>query len=186
MAVGSYVVIPLFEELFYRGYAQYRLEKEFKFFAVLLIPLLFTSTHFQYFISDIFNIGMLFSLLILAIGMAFSRYLSKSIIASIIIHSLMNIPMKYPYDLLALSVMIFIVVLLRKRIVNLVTILINELKRIDFKGNFMFFLIILAFALGMNFKPEITLVIFVLLFIISLTMQLLNNRKFKIKVTKNV
>ena len=186
MAVGSYAIIPIFEELFYRGYAQLRFEKEFKFFAVLLISLLFTSTHFQYFIADMFNIGMLLSLFILALGMAFSRYLHLSIIAPIIIHSLMNIPIKYPYDMFVLAIMILVVIFLRKRIAKLITISINDLKKTNFKGNSVFLIIVIAFALGMNFIPEITLIVLVLLFIVSLIIQILDKRKLKKRATNNV
>ncbi|MGH1363684.1 MAG: CPBP family intramembrane glutamic endopeptidase [Calditrichia bacterium] len=185
MAVGSYAVIPVFEELFYRGYAQFRLEKEFKFFAILFISLLFTLSHFQYFIPDMFNIGMLFSLFLLAIGMAFSRYLNVSIIAPIVIHSLMNIPLKYPYDLFVLAAMILGLVILRKRVAKLITDSIDESKNTNYLENSLFLIIILAFALGMNFTPEITLIAFIFLFIVSLIVQILSKRGHKVKATDN-
>jgi len=185
MAVGSYAVIPVFEELFYRGYAQFRLEKEFKFFAVLFISLLFTLSHFQYFIPDMFNIGMLFSLFMLALGMAFSRYQQVSIIAPIVIHSLMNIPLKYPYDVFVLVAMILGLVLLRKRVAKLITNSIDESKNTNYIENSLFLIIVVAFAVGMNFTPEITLIVFILLFIVSLIVQILSKRENKVKSTDN-
>lgn len=179
MAVGSFAVIPIFEELFYRGYAQYRLEKDFKFFSVLFISLLFVSTHFQYYVIDIFNAGMLCSLLILAIGMAFSRHISASILTPIIIHSLMNIPAKYPYDIFVLILMILVIVLLRKKVAKLVKEFFFELKRTDLKGSSFYFLFIIAFAVGMNFLPEITLLILLLLFLTSLVIQISGKKKLK-------
>ncbi len=179
MAVGSYAVIPIFEELFYRGYAQYRLERDFRFFAVLFISLLFISNHFQYFIGDIFNIGMLFSLFVLALGMAFSRFLSVSVIAPIVIHSLMNIPTKYPFDIVVLVIMILVVILLRRRVAKLLTRFINELKTANLKGNSIFFLFIIAFALGMYLIPQITLILIVLSFIVSIIFQILDKKKVK-------
>ena len=179
MAVGSYAVIPIFEELFYRGYAQFRLEKAFGFFSVLLISLLFTLVHLQYFIADGFNIGMLFSLFTLALGMAFLRHLHVSILAPIIIHSLMNIPLKYPYDVFVLAMMVLVLVLQRKRVVQLATSAIHELRNVAVASNLLFLMIVVAFAFGMNSAPEVTLVVSVSLFVISLATQVWHKRKLK-------
>ncbi len=177
MAVGSFVVIPIFEEVFYRGYAQYRLQRESGFAAVITIPVVFVVAHFQYYVPDILNIGMLVSLLFLSFGMAFSRFRSKSIIAAVGIHALMNIPTKYPYDLLVLLFMTVVAVVLRREIGSLKDELVSHVKGILPNSVFIELTIALLFGLGMNFMPEVTLVGFFLLFIVSIVIQTFDRRK---------
>lgn len=177
MAVGSYFVIPIFEEIFYRGYCQRRLETDFAFFAVVLASLLFTCTHFQYFIFDWFNAGMLVSLLSLALAMGLSRFITKSIIAPIMIHALMNIPLAYPYDIPVLILMIITLILLRKPLANLMKEFSKNLKEARIKQNAWYLPIIVLFALGMNYLPELTVLVIVIFFVISLSTQILTIRR---------
>ena len=174
MAVGSFLVIPIFEEIFYRGYIQFRFEMEFSFTSVFLVSLVFVSSHFQYYILDIFNIGMLLVLFILSIGMAFSRSISKSLTGAIIIHSLMNIPTKLPFDYIVLAFMVFGIIVLRKRIKIMGYEFLYRFRSFKLSLEMFILIIILVFALGMNYLPGLTLVLFILLFLVSLTIQIAN------------
>ncbi len=179
LAVGSYLVIPIFEELFYRGYAQYRLTKPFHFFVVPLISLLFILVHFQYFVPDVLNIGLLLGFFILSLGKAFMRYSMISIVGPIIIHALMNVPLKYPYDIAILIIMIIVVLIMRKEIFGLLKEFSDELKKSDISGNLIYMLIIVAFAFGMYALPELTILIVGILFILVVIIQIISNRKLK-------
>ena len=182
LAVGSYLFIPIFEELFYRGYAQYRLEKEFSFLAVPLISLLFISVHLQYFVPDVLNIGLLIGFFILSLGKAFLRFRLVSIVGPIIIHSLMNVPLEFPYDAFILALMIVVVITMRKKILAIYEDFISELKTSNLKANSIYFLCIILFASGMFVLPEITLAVLVVLLIVSLVVQIVLKKKRSTKI----
>ncbi len=173
MAVGSYLVIPVFEEIFYRGYAFGRMHRELGFFAVILVAVLFASVHFQYYVADIFNTWMLLSLLVLAIAMGFARHLTGSIAAPVTIHALMNIPFSYPYDIPMLLAMLVILLLARKKLAGLLAEFARELRSIDKKDHALL-LVIVFFAAGMLHYPEVTVVGFATLLVVSLTVQIRN------------
>lgn len=170
MAVGSYVVIPVFEEIFYRGYALGRLELDAGFSAVILVSVLFALVHFQYFITDMFNIGMLLSLFLLALGMGFSRSVTGSIIAPITIHALMNIPLEYPYDSIALIAMFFVVALEHQTISEMLTQF-TQLAKKTSPSDLALVIVVVAFAAGMNNYPSVAVIGFASLLIVSLIYQ---------------
>ncbi|MEZ4655004.1 MAG: type II CAAX endopeptidase family protein [Candidatus Eisenbacteria bacterium] len=82
MAIGSFALIPVLEELVYRGYCQSRLERAFGApAAVIGTSLLFAAVHFQYYHGDVLNITMLLSLFVVAIGIGTSYQITRSLAA---------------------------------------------------------------------------------------------------------
>jgi membrane protease YdiL (CAAX protease family) len=112
-AVGSYVVPPIVEELFYRGYCQRRLSEDLgQGTAIATVAALFVFSHGQYLIGNIYNVGMLLSLLIGALGLGILFAYTRSLIPSMMAHALINIPATGIWQWMVLSIMTVGVVLL--------------------------------------------------------------------------
>lgn len=93
--VGSFGVVPVVEELFFRGYVQTRLAENFGVAAAILITaLLFTFAHTQYFIAGPVGVGMLASLLIASIAAGYVRHRTGSLLPVILAHALGNLPFR--------------------------------------------------------------------------------------------
>ncbi len=83
--VFSYALVPVLEELLFRGYYQRRLAEDWGDApATLGTSCLFVFAHRQYLIPNAYNIGMVFSLLCLALGLGIVFAYTKSLIPSMI------------------------------------------------------------------------------------------------------
>jgi membrane protease YdiL (CAAX protease family) len=117
MAVGSYGLIPLVEELFYRGYCQSRLEEGLGApAAILATACLFTFSHSQYLIFNAYNVVMLLALLFSAIAWGFIYYRTRSLLPTIAAHVLINLPIRGAALWGLLAAMLVICVIARKEI----------------------------------------------------------------------
>jgi hypothetical protein len=95
MAVGSFGLIPILEELFYRGYIQTRLEEDFGApVAILATAFLFALSHSQYLILNPFNIGMILSTIFGALVWGYIFYRTRSLLVTILAHAIVNIPIR--------------------------------------------------------------------------------------------
>ncbi len=112
MAVGSFALVPILEELFYRGYIQTRLEENFgPPVAILATALLFQLSHSQYLILNPFNVGMILTGLFGSIVWGYMFYRTRSLWVTIIAHALVNIPIRGVglwLEILAMLVILFI------------------------------------------------------------------------------
>ncbi len=105
-AVGSYALVAVGEELFYRGYCQRRLAEDLGDGpAIVGVAALFTFSHGQYLIANVYSIGMVISLLAgsLALGYIYAR--TRSLIPTMVAHALVNIPATTPFQLATLAAM---------------------------------------------------------------------------------
>jgi membrane protease YdiL (CAAX protease family) len=90
----SYAVIPVVEELLFRGYYQRRLAEDWGDGpAIIAVACLFTFSHKQYLIANLYNVTMIASLLCLAIGLGVVFAWTRSLIPSMIAHAIINVPM---------------------------------------------------------------------------------------------
>jgi membrane protease YdiL (CAAX protease family) len=90
----SYAVIPVVEELIFRGYYQRRLAEDWGDGpAIIGTACFFTFAHRQYLIANTYNITMIASLLCLAIGLGVVYAWTRSLIPSMIAHAIINVPM---------------------------------------------------------------------------------------------
>jgi len=90
----SYAVIPVVEELTFRGYYQRRLSEDWGDGpAIIGTSCLFTFAHRQYLIANAYNITMIGSVLCLAIGLGVVFAWTRSLIPSMIAHGIINLPM---------------------------------------------------------------------------------------------
>jgi len=93
-ATMSYALIPVLEELIFRGYYQRRLAEDWGDGpAIIGTACLFTFAHKQYLIANTYNITMIASLFCLAIGLGVVFAWTRSLIPSMIAHAVINVPM---------------------------------------------------------------------------------------------
>jgi len=90
----SYAVIPVVEELLFRGYYQRRLAEDWGDGpAIIGVACLFTLSHRQYLMANLYNVTMIASLLCLALGLGLVFAWTRSLFPSMIAHSVINFPM---------------------------------------------------------------------------------------------
>jgi membrane protease YdiL (CAAX protease family) len=93
-AIMSYALVPVVEELIFRGYYQRRLAEDWGDGpAIIGTACFFTFAHRQYLIANAYNITMIASLLCLAIGLGVVFAWTRSLIPSMIAHAIINVPM---------------------------------------------------------------------------------------------
>ena len=117
MAVGSYGLVPILEELFYRGYVQTRLEEDLGApVAILATAFLFALSHSQYLILNPFNIGMLLSTIFGALVWGYIFYRTRSLLVTIIAHAIVNIPIRGIGLWIEIAAMLVVIVIARREI----------------------------------------------------------------------
>jgi membrane protease YdiL (CAAX protease family) len=93
-AVASWGLIPVVEELFYRGYCQRRLAEDWGDApAIIGAACLFAFTHTQYLRADLYNVAMILTLLLSAVGFGIVFAWTRSVIPCIVAHALFDVPM---------------------------------------------------------------------------------------------
>ena len=107
----SYAAVPVVEELLYRGYYQRRLAEDWGDGpAILAVACLFTLSHKQYLIANLYNLTMIISLFCVAIGLGVVFAWTRSLFPGMIAHAIINIPMTPAWQaalLAAFAVMTF-------------------------------------------------------------------------------
>ena len=117
MAVGSFLLVPIVEELFFRGYLQSRLiEAAGPATGIALTALFFTACHVQYLQPNAIAIGSLFGLAFSALLLGYLRYQTASIWPPLICHALSNLPAKGACEIALLLLMMGILLWWRRRI----------------------------------------------------------------------
>jgi membrane protease YdiL (CAAX protease family) len=92
--IMSYAVVPIVEELIFRGYYQRRLAEDWGDGpAIIGTACFFTFAHNQYLIANAYNITMIASLFCLAIGLGIVFAWTRSLVPSIVAHAIINLPM---------------------------------------------------------------------------------------------
>jgi membrane protease YdiL (CAAX protease family) len=105
--VMSWALIPVLEELFFRGYCQRRLAEDWGDGpAILGTACLFTFAHTQYLIANAYNLGMIVSLLAFAIGSGVVFAWTRSLIPSMLTHAILNFPMTPIWQGVLLAVLV--------------------------------------------------------------------------------
>jgi membrane protease YdiL (CAAX protease family) len=115
-AVLSWALIPVVEELFYRGYCQRRLAEDWGDGpAIVGTACLFTFAHTQYLIANAYSAGMIVSLLMLAIGLGVVFAWTRSLIPSITAHAIINVPLTAPWQGVLLAALVVGALVARRR-----------------------------------------------------------------------
>lgn len=93
MAAGSFLLVPIVEELTFRGYLLNRLREDFgEAAALVLSAVCFTLVHTQYFEAEVMSAGMLLSLAIASLAAGYSVVRTGSLVPCIVAHALLNLP----------------------------------------------------------------------------------------------
>jgi Type II CAAX prenyl endopeptidase Rce1-like len=105
----SYAVIPIVEELIFRGYYQRRLAEDWGDGpAIIGTACFFTFAHRQYLIANAYNITMIASLFCVAIGLGIVFAWTRSLVPSIIAHAIINVPMTPMWQGVLLLVLVIV------------------------------------------------------------------------------
>jgi membrane protease YdiL (CAAX protease family) len=121
MAVGSFLLVPLVEELAARGYIQIRLIEDFgPAGGILITAFFFTIAHTQYFKLEILSLGMVVSLALGSLLMGYVFFRTGSLLPTVVAHALVNFPLPNSalVEGLQLAVMAVILVLARRWIAS--------------------------------------------------------------------
>jgi membrane protease YdiL (CAAX protease family) len=120
-AVMSWALIPVLEELFFRGYCQRRLAEDWgNGPAIVGTACLFTFEHTQYQIPNAYNVGMIVGLFLSAVGFGVVFAWTRSLIPAIVAHIIFDIPMTPRWQGLLVGVMILSSVFLWRRSLTIV------------------------------------------------------------------
>lgn len=116
MGVGSWGMVALLEELFFRGYCQRRLAEDWGDGpAIVGIACLFLFAHSQYLRPDLYNLGTALSLLGLAIGFGVVFAVTRSIVPGFIAHALINMPLTPLWQGIAMAACVIVAALVWRR-----------------------------------------------------------------------
>lgn len=131
-AVGSYLVVPVFEELFARGYLLGRVRESFSPGGSLLaMAVFFSFAHGQYRHPDALALGMLTSLLVWSAICGYAVYRTSSLVPVIVAHGLDNVPMTLGARWAVLAAAFLALVLWRKAITSWTLGIIDTLRAVD-------------------------------------------------------
>jgi len=118
-AVLLYGVVPVLEELFYRGYCQRRLAEDWGDGAAIAgASCFFVFSHSQYLMLNTYNVAMLTTLLVSAVGGGVIFAWTRSLVPSIIAHAILNVPMRPIWALVVIGLLVIGAFLTRQRSVS--------------------------------------------------------------------
>jgi hypothetical protein len=120
MAVGSFLLVPILEELLFRGYVQTRLLEDFDApTAILMTATFFSFSHGQYTLTlTPWTIGMLLTSLFEALVWGYVFYRTRSLIAPMVAHAIVNFPVRGIGDYLLPVAMLALVLIFRKQVIE--------------------------------------------------------------------
>jgi membrane protease YdiL (CAAX protease family) len=120
-AVIGWVVAAFLEELFFRGYCQRRLAEDWGDGpAILGAACLFVFSRGPYVILDLYNLPSLVSLFLLAVGFGVVFAWTRSLVPSVVAHSIINLPMTPVWQVAALAVVLVGAALCSRRGVGII------------------------------------------------------------------
>lgn len=183
MAVGSYLLIPIVEEVFYRGYVQTRFAEDFNApTAILATALFFTFSHGQYYLTlSPWTIGSLLTTLFSALAWGYIFYRTRSLIAPIVAHAIVNFPVRGVVDFILPVVMMAVVVIYRKQIIEAIQAFWTMLKSdIDSRwGTVAVSVSMILFAVVVAIAEDIALLFGIAALLIALALEFIEKRKLK-------
>jgi len=179
MAIGSFAFIPIVEELFYRGYCQSRLAEDLgPAPAIVAVALMFTLSHSQYHIPDLFNVTRIATLVISAVAWGYVFYRTRSLVPTIVAHVLINIPIRGPVMWVELVVMSLVCILARRAILDGAKDFLEVFRTAESHGRTAAAgVIFAAFAVAFVYLPNIVPVLGLLAFVAVIVLIAIDRRK---------
>jgi membrane protease YdiL (CAAX protease family) len=183
MAVGSFALVPLVEELFYRGYVQTRLGDDFDApTAILVTALFFEFSHGQYYLTlSPWTIGMLLTGVFSALAWGYIFYRTRSLIAPIVAHVLVNFPTRGAADFIIPIVMFAAVLIYRKQIMEAFRAFgaIFKSDVLSKIGATIASIFIVIFAIVVTAAQDMALLFGIVALLIALVLEVIEKRKLK-------
>ncbi|WP_291844327.1 CPBP family intramembrane glutamic endopeptidase [Maricaulis sp.] len=132
MAVGSFLVVPLIEELGWRSYVMGRLLEGFgPGAALMLTTLLFALLHVQYLRLDAAMLLTFFGLLIASIGLGFATLRAGTIWPAVIAHVMINLPLSTELHAVRIALALLALIVFRKAVAAELAGLVRLVFRLD-------------------------------------------------------
>ncbi len=132
MAVSSFALVPILEELFMRGYFQTRLIEDYGAAGgILITAFAFAFSHTQYFRLSVMSIGTLASIVFSSILAGYVFYRTRSLLPVVIAHGITNVPLRSAVEIAMLGLMVVTIILFREPILSYGRKLWFELTRIE-------------------------------------------------------
>ena len=117
MFVSSFGLVPIFEELFTRGYFQMRLTEDLGAgSAILITAVVFAFSHTQYYKLELLSLGILFSIVLSSIIGGYVFYRTGSLVPVIIAHAIGNVPWRGAFDFAVPALSILLIIVFRREI----------------------------------------------------------------------
>jgi membrane protease YdiL (CAAX protease family) len=161
MAVSSFALVPILEELFMRGYFQTRLIEDLGAGGgILITAFVFGFSHTQYFRLSVMSIGTLTAIVFSSILAGYVFYRTRSLLPVVIAHAVVNVPLRSAAEIAMLGLMVVTIILFREPIVAYGRGIWRELTSIESGpatlGAIALFTVVLAALL---FAPPVALVL---------------------------
>ena len=185
MAVGSYLLVPVVEELFYRGYVQTRFAEDFDAPTFILVTaLFFTFSHSQYYLTlSPWTIGVLLTTLFSALVYGYVFYRTRSLVAPMVAHAMVNFPVRGVVDFLLPLVMLAAVIIYRKQIIEAACTF-GAMFRSDILSRWGMVVVsisIILFVIVVAVAEDIALLFGIVVLVVALVLELIEKRKLKIQ-----
>jgi membrane protease YdiL (CAAX protease family) len=182
-AVGSFLLVPILEELFYRGYVQNRLAEDFDApSAILITALFFTFSHSQYYLLfSAWNTGMLLSTLFAALVWGYIFHRTRSLLLVMIAHALVNFPVRGLADFVVPILMVVLIVIYRREIVRHVKQVV-EMLRLGILSKWALVaaaVFMTLFAVIVAVAQDIAVLVGLLFVIVALVLEAIEKRKLR-------
>jgi len=117
MFVSSFGLVPVFEELFTRGYVQMRLSEESTpATAIVITACLFSFAHTQYCHLSVMSLGMLATIIFSSLVGGYVFYRTGSLVPVIVSHAIGNLPLRPGGEYILLGLCLVLLVMHRQRI----------------------------------------------------------------------
>lgn len=157
LSVASFGFQPMIEELFFRGYLQTRLEEAYgSMGAIAIVSVLVALGHNQYHQLTVMGVGTIAALLIFNVGVGFVYWRYRSLLPTVIMHGLINLPTKGYYEWIALGTTLVLLVVFRRAWLTEVRKLFDALRATGWKAQSLFAALLIAGAsIGFETSPRL-------------------------------
>jgi len=132
-ATGSFLLVPIIEELMWRSYVLGRLVEAFRPGAALILSsLIFAGLHFQYLTNgDFLGYATMASVIVAALMFGFITLTTGSVLPAVIAHMILNIPMTTEFGLGRLTLGVLLLVLFARTFSRYVALLGKTIFQLD-------------------------------------------------------
>ncbi|MGD2216868.1 MAG: type II CAAX endopeptidase family protein [Gemmatimonadales bacterium] len=172
MAVSSFLVVPILEELFVRGYIQTRLIEDFGAAGgILITAFVFAFSHTQYFRLSVMSIGTLAGIVFSSILAGYVFYRTRSLLPVVIAHAITNVPLRATAEIAMLGLMVMTIILFREPILSYGRALWLDFSRIESVPAALALALFALFLVALLLAPPLALALVVAAAVLALVVE---------------